>query len=89
MKRRVVIEIDCGARRCKECSGDDGMGENGCEVFDAIRAVDSKGRNLRLPACHEAERAYEVLANPLPKLPDEPAGTWGGPIALEWRGMTR
>jgi hypothetical protein len=59
MKRRLVIEIDCGAKRCKECmySGD------GCELFGAERRCDDKVRPLRLPACLDAER--EAIARGL------------------------
>jgi hypothetical protein len=56
MKRRLVIEIDCGKKRCKRCDGANGITWD-CDIFDYPRDLDASNRPLRLDACLEAERA--------------------------------
>jgi hypothetical protein len=83
MKRRLVIEVDCGAKRCKECmySGD------GCELFGAERRCDDKVRPLRLPACLDAERAASRLSEKPFEWPSKNP-SWG-PIEFAWTGKAK
>lgn len=55
-KRKLLIEVDCGKRRCKRCAHVGCGPEPYCEPFDAECALDAKGRSMRLPACLAAER---------------------------------
>ena len=72
-KRRLMVEVDCGKKRCKRCRHVD---QDDCELFDAMLQCDERERLLRLPACLAAERDAappKVLRRVLITDSDDPA----------------
>ena len=57
MKRQLMIEVDCGGRRCKRCP--QGNGLSYCDVFGTLE-TDERGRPLRRDECHDAEQAAGI-----------------------------
>lgn len=65
-KRKLLIEVDCGKRRCKRCElvDHDHYTGAGCALFDAELGADERGRLLRRDSCLKAEDEAEREASP-------------------------
>lgn len=88
-KRRLLLEVDCGKRRCKRCAHVGCGPEPYCEPFDADCQLDERGRPMRLPACLEAEFPDVPSAEQLSRWRAVADYVNGGGIAHYEREMSR